>query len=178
MKFDPKYMPETCASKDLTCEHLTNVHYDKESGRLVATNGHAIVSVPCEPESFDFGGPIQPEALRESRQRKDRKTNKASIRAGKKLLDTGKDGALHRRKQPYVSFPPYKEVFPKFKRGDKGTVSVTINPSLLCEVRRAMGQDARTLLTLTFKADEPLSIIAVSASGAPEVVAAIMPGRY
>jgi hypothetical protein len=173
VKFKAELRPELCASTDMTHPRLEHVYFDKDGARLVATNGHMIISVPCEPEAGDVTGLVPCRALKAARKR--RQKGEGRLRLGKKLTDDGNE--LHRRRDG--QFPPYKQVMPTFKRGDMGTVTFGINPLLLVALARAAGNESsHPLVTLTLKiTDEMLDIILVDPRGSKGVEAAVMPAR-
>lgn len=177
MKFKAKLRPEDIASTDETRRHLTNVWFDKDKSKLVATNGHMIITVPCWTEPSDVTGPVPSAALKSARKRKD-KTNIARVRLGKRLADDGK--ALHRRDQG-TTYPPYETIFPSFKKGDKGTVTFGVNPHYLVALLRASGGDGTysPLLEITVNVTptmlDPIRVVA--AYGDRECEMVVMPGR-
>jgi hypothetical protein len=178
MKFNPRLRPEEIASVDVTRRHLCNTWFDKNAGRLVATNGHMIIAVPCEAEPGDTTGPVPKDAIVSARRRKD-KEGKSRIRLAKRLADDGK--ALHRREQN-VQYPPWETVIrPGFKQGDKGTVTFAVNPHYLVALARASGGAGgySPSVKITVKVtSEMLDAIIVSASNGDQAVEAIvMPGR-
>lgn len=176
MKFKANLRPEEIASKDITRTHLTNVWFDKDKKKLVATNGHMIITVPCEPGEGDVTGPVPSEAIKNARRRK-LKDGTARVRLGKKLADDGK--SLHRREQGVI-YPPYETVFPKFKRGDKGTITFGVNPHYLVALMRAAGSTSRSgLVALTLNITPPMidPIRVVAEYGDRECEMVVMPGR-
>lgn len=177
MKFKAKLRPEDIASTDETRRHLTNVWFDKEKSKLVATNGHMIITVPCEAEACDSTGPVPTAALKSARKRKDKK-NYARVRLSKRLADDGR--ALHRRDQG-VTYPPYETVFPSFKKGDKGTVTFGVNPHYLVALLRAAGGDGTysPLLEITVNVTKEMldPIRVVAAYGDRDCEMVVMPGR-
>ena len=178
MKFDAKLRPEDIASTDETRRHLVNAWFDKATSKLVATNGHMLITVPCEAEAGDVTGPVPTDALKSARRRKDFKTGKGRIRLGKKLADDGK--ALHRREQN-VTYPQYKDVFPKFKKGDKGTVTFGVNPHCLVALMKAAGGDGTysPLIEITLNVTptmlDPIRVVAAYGNHLAEML--VMPGR-
>lgn len=141
---------------------------------MLATNGHALAVVPCEVDPSDRTGALSAECVNEARRAKE-----PTIRARKRLADVnGK--VMHRR--PAESDIPYDAAIPKFKYGDKGTVSITLNASLLSAVAAAIGKTPQrhdaNLVTITFEpTSEGLSPILVSRTDSDPAFGVVMPGR-
>jgi hypothetical protein len=173
VKFKAELRPELVAATGMTRPHLEHVYFDKEAARMVATDCHMIISVPCEPETGDVTGLVPCHALKAARKRKMKGLGR--LRLGKKLTDDGNE--LHRRLDG--QFPPYKQVMPTFKRGDKGTVTFAINPMLLVALAKAAGNESsHPYVTLTLKiTPDMLGIILVDARGCEGVEAAVMPAQ-
>ena len=174
MKFDRKYKPDRVASSDYTRTHLTGVYLDVDAKRMVATNGHALIAVPCTPEPGDHEGVLTKETLSDARRDK-----KPRVRAKKKLVDTGR--AIHRR--PQVTFPSWKQVMSGLKKDGATVVTFGVNPRLLMDIATAAGQSGfRMGLALTFAVPEAgkemLDMILVkSAWVGEEFEACVMPMR-
>lgn len=182
MKFDTKYRIEEACSKDVTRPHLTHVELDVEGKRMMATNGHFAVSVPCEPETGDKAGPIQKEAIVEARRSAKRDllgVRRPRVRARSKVLDVNEQ-VMYRR--PKTTSAPIGQVLknaPKF--GAKGTVSVTLDPTYLVAAARAMGRSGYLrYVTVTFFEDKfkggYLSEIGISVAN-ESAEAVLMPAR-
>lgn len=152
MKFNTRYRPELLAFRGITRPHLSCVWLDAEKQRLVATNGHAIVALPCTAEDGDKTGALTPATLRAARARSIR--GEAKVKARTKLADTGE--SIHHR--PQVAYPAWTTVIdPGFKRGDAGTVTFGVNPMLLMAIAQASGASMignGPLLSLTVKIPE------------------------
>lgn len=179
MKFKANLRPEEIVSKDVTRTHLTNVWFDKAKSKLVATNDHMLITVPCEPGEGDVTGPVPTAAIKQARRRK-LKDDMARLRLGKRLADDGT--ALHRREQD-VKYPTWEQVVPPWKHGDQGTVTIGVNPHYLVALMRAAGdQSRRGLVALTFKLPrkgkdmlDPIRVVAEYGDRECEMI--VMPGR-
>lgn len=193
MKFEPQYFPEESASRDETRAHLIHPHLDVAGKRLVATDGHMLACIPVTIEPGDIAGSIPREALREARSvaskrgvnapylnRNGRKEKLPRVRAGKKLLDTG--GAIYRRPAP-TTFPHWEALLPKVEPGQKGTVTIGVNPNLLVRAAKAIGAGTRLpFITLTFQmpndgAEMLEPILVRLGDGTADAVACVMPAR-
>lgn len=171
MRFDRKYNITAVAGRDVTRSNINCVHLETEKKRMYATDGHCIAFVPCEIEPSDKSGALSIESVSRARQSKT-----PEIRARKKLADVNKT-ALFRR--PTANPLPVENALPKYKFGDKGTASITLNPELLYNVAKAMGRigwGGLGLVTLTFSATDPLEPILVDYEG-EEAFGVVMPGR-
>ena len=67
MKFEARYFPEKAVSRDR--EHLKHVHLDIKARKLVATDGHMMVVIPCEPDKADSDGPVSVVAIEYARRK-------------------------------------------------------------------------------------------------------------
>lgn len=173
MRLDPKYRVEKVVSKDALRPHLNAAHLDVDAKRLFATNGHALASVPVDVEARDRSGRVPVRALKQHR-----KGAKVVARLG--LVVVGDE--LHRRGEsnhPLATEANRTSVWPSFKRGDKGTVSVGLSAALLHELANALGEadPARAGVVLTFrpKTYEP---ILVEPATAGDAVGVLMPMRF
>lgn len=152
MHFDHKYQPELCASKDETRPHICHVEYDMEAKRLVATDGHRMVVIPCTPEDGEASGIITADALKAAR-KVDKKRHAARVHANGALV-TGQasDGPTFVRPSRDTAFPPWKQVMPKWKHGTEGTLTIGVNARYIADAAKALGADN---VWLTVKLPEP-----------------------
>lgn len=173
MKFQRKYNIGRIASTDYTRPHLTSVFLDVENKRMYATDGRALAVVPCEVDVGDRSGMLPVEAVGRARRMK-----QPEIAARKRLARVGKEVMYTR---PGASPVPVDSVIPKFKYGDAGTVSISLNPEFLLNAAKAIGRGKEftgsALVTLTFQPTEnELSPIVLSWED-EEAHAVLMPGR-
>jgi DNA polymerase III sliding clamp (beta) subunit (PCNA family) len=174
MKLDIKYKPELCVSKDFTRPQLANCHLAVEDNRIVATNGHIIISLPCEASGDDVTGPISSEALVAARKlAKKAKEDSLGIDAnGKYVLSDG--STVPRTEAP--DFPPYKQVIPSYE--EEETVTFGINAELLATLQKAIGADyVKVTVKLPRKREKMLDPILVS-DGDGQATGVCMPCRY
>jgi DNA polymerase III sliding clamp (beta) subunit (PCNA family) len=181
MRFDPKYKPELCSSPDETHPHLTDVEFSVEDRCMVATDGHRLIRVPCQPEDGDTSGAITEAALKAAR--------KAAGTAGKRSGDAqlgvngcyAFPGGTIERQPRSEQFPPWKRVIPANNEvGAEGTVTIALNARYLHEIANALGSKHGNVM-LTFKApakpaDAILDPIVIRAES-DEAIAVLMPVR-
>ena len=158
MKFDPKYQPELIASDDDTRPNLHYVELDVDGMRMLATDGHRGIIVPCEPEPGDVTGIIVSEALKGARKAAKTKLAKTmglqpSIKAnGSLVIDASPEGTVpnmtfarpDRDGQP---FPPLDKVMPKFSQGMLDTHTFAVNARYLYELAVALGSAEHVIIT-------------------------------
>lgn len=99
------------------------VWYDVEHGRLVATNGHALVIAAVEPEPEDVTGFVTVAAIRYARTHV--YTNKFKC-----LADSFVFADLTRMARPLGEFPDYAAIIPVVT----GAPTITFNPELLAQI--------------------------------------------
>ncbi len=143
MKLDPEYKPELCVSTESDRWNLSAPYYDKDSGMVVATNGHHMVVVPAEVEEGDVAQHLPAEDLARARQ-PDMPPPEEPDR------DRGR-------------FPDWKAVKPEFEPFSPGTVTFGLNAAYLLEISRAMGA-YRDQVVLTVHAQDQLRPIFVTRS--------------
>ncbi len=158
MRFDSKYVPELSASTDETRPQLCHVELDVAGKRLLATDGHRLVVIPCEPEAGDVSGPITAVALTAARKhakavakavpkyQRDKHDSRARIHANGSLAvgDESNPGPTFPRptRDEYSAYPPVDKVIPKnMTPGSDGTVTFGINARYLAELAKAMGAE-------------------------------------
>jgi hypothetical protein len=107
-------------------EYTRHVWYDVENGRLVATNGHALVIAAVEPETGDVTGPITIQAIHYARGCT-KLGNGSSVICEQKQFRFA-DGAIGIR--PQGEFPDYEAIVPKIA----GPPTITFNPELLAQI--------------------------------------------
>lgn len=136
MKVRKTYRPEVLCCKDKKFHNLSDPYLNAAEGRLLATNGHALVSLPVETEKNERSRYVGRNLLKVGR-----------ALAGKVIdFEIEEDeikgpGVLWPSEQMGRSFPDVAGVMPTFKRGDKGTITLTLNARLLLQVAIAMGHE-------------------------------------
>lgn len=175
MRFDSKYKPELCASKDLTRENLLFVELDVKEQALLATDGHRLIKVPCIPEDGDVTGPVTADALKAARKAaKVRRSAFADLKANGAL--TLPDGTSLPRPGSR-QFPPWQEAIPR----TEGRRQIAFNAKYLKEIADALGSDdGIVVLSIGEDARDPLLVYAfgenqLAADGPLDPFAVLMP---
>jgi len=119
------------------------VWFDAEKGRLVATNGHALIILACQADPGDVTGPITTEALDTWRQFT--KSNslphmvKFQALATELVVEDLAEGKRFSYRRPTgVQYPEYEKLIPDLKGRPP---DVTFDPSLLEKVVSAFPKD-------------------------------------
>lgn len=135
MIFDPKYQPELIASTDATRPYLIHVELDVTGKRMLATDGHRLVVVPCEPQEHDTSGPVTGEALKGARKfAKRAKQPTTALSANGALVYPGV--TLERPSRGDAQYPPVDRVIP----GEpERSITISFNPKYLYELALALG---------------------------------------
>lgn len=171
MRLDPRYRVEKVVSKDFLRPPLTAAHLNVETKRLLATNGMAAVSVPVEVEAGDRSGLVPVRALKQHRKGAKVVARLGLVVAGDELYRRGKND------HPLGVEKTRAGIWPTFKRGEKGTVSIGISAALLHELANALGESYPAGVVLTFR-PKTLDPILVEPASAGEAVGVLMPMRF
>ena len=132
---------------------LQNVFFDKEKGKLIATDGKRMAIVTAEAEEGDTSGFVSPEALKEYR-RQAKKSAVSLLVNGKQIVGPF---SLDRPTQEQVgNFPNWQAVLPT--KNDKVTLKIGLNAKLLWELAQALGSEG--VVTLELRDDK--SAVSVS----------------
>lgn len=179
MKFEAKYKPELCASGDESRQHLFNVHFDAEKKRLVATDGHRLVMVPCEPEEHDATGWITEDALKLARKdAKKQRDGKAQLGANGALVTSG--CSMERPKSSAdggEDFPPYQKIIPTYDPKAKDITQIGLSAVLLHGIMKALGSThGNVVLTMRGPLD-PILVTMTRDTKDAEALAVLMPTR-
>jgi hypothetical protein len=110
-------------------EYTRHLWYVVENGRLVATNGHALVIAAVEPGSEDVTGVLTVEAIQYARLLSRKSSSMASFDCGASEFRFN-DGTRMRRLMPHSAFPDYAAIVPKIS----GPPMLTFNPELLAQI--------------------------------------------
>lgn len=145
---NPSHKIEACCSKDPDRANLTAPWADPKVGRVYATDGHMLASIPAPvdmdgcPEIPATAGHISPALLKQGR--------KEAKRAPTMGLSGDRSTLLGVTIKPADggAFPDVSQVLPRFKVGDAGTTSVCFDVALLRRVCEAI--DSETVI-LTFQ---------------------------
>jgi hypothetical protein len=107
-------------------EYARHVWYDVENGRLVVTNGHALVIAAVEPEDEDVTGVLSVEAIQYARWLVRRHYSSYFKCVAKEYeFDDGT-----RMPRPQGEFPDYAAIVPEIA----GPPTATFNPELLAQI--------------------------------------------
>jgi DNA polymerase III sliding clamp (beta) subunit (PCNA family) len=181
MRFDPKYKPELCSSPDETRPHLTDVEFSVEDRCMVATDGHRLIRVPCQPEDGDTSGIITEAALKAARKAAPKRSTEAQLGVNGCYAFPG--GTIERQPRG-EQFPPWKRVIPANNEvGAEGTVTIALNARYLHEIANALGSKHGNVM-LTFKAPskpadailDPI-VIRTGSEDDDDAIALLMPVR-
>jgi hypothetical protein len=142
---------------------LQNPYLDCEAGRIYASNGHYIVSLPAEDIENDTSGVLPVDAIKAAR-----KSKTANISANGSV-DVGG-----------ISFPRQAETYPDvtsiLKRPENLTAPVKINAKYLALVAAAMAEK-NPVVTLEFDPDGTRFFITPEDGDAVAVVMGIRKGK-
>ena len=146
---DRNHKPEVCASKDQARGNLAHPWCDPQAGRIYATDGHMLVSIPA-PVDMDTGlgeckaGPVSGDLLKAGRKA-------APKRQGGRLALSGDrstlSGVSMSAPSPVGNYPNVDQVIPRFLPGEDGTVSIPLDVGLLKKICEAIGDD-KVILTV------------------------------
>ena len=133
MRFPKEYQPD--ALIDPGTVHLASVHLDVEKKTLSVSNNAGLAILPVTIEEGDTTGRVSDKALKEATKLAG-KAPEACLKAREYLtLADGK--SLPRPKA--MPFPETAMVFPAYKHGDKGTLSVAFSLKSLIKLAQAIG---------------------------------------
>jgi len=139
MKFDAKFHPEDCVMGPYQYRpHMEHVWLDVAGKRLMATNGHLAIVIPCEVEADDVSGFIPVAAIEYARSRR----SADGDRPGEIELNCRERieavGAAFDRPKPEKEFPPVDGAAAKQRRGDPMTVTFAVDARYLYELACAL----------------------------------------
>lgn len=153
MKINADSKIEGIVSKDVTRPMLNHVHLDVEKKLAVATDGHRLVVVPVQLDAHDVTGPVGVDAIKMARKLKSKHAHELTIVAnGACQIEGGP--TFPRPTLDGAKFPPWEQIVPDFKCGDKGTVTVGLNARYLREIADALGSDGAVRITIRLPEDE------------------------
>lgn len=142
MKIRKWYRPELVVSKGKEPNPLLMDPYlDVKAERLLASNGHALVSLPVEVARGERSRYLACSLLEAAR-----KLGEDDVPAEIKDQEIVEFGVLWPTAQERT-FPDWKSLFPRFKSGDPGTTTIHLNARLLKALADAMGSAGAVALT-------------------------------
>ncbi len=147
MKISKRYRPELVVSKGKEPNPLlTDPFLDAKEKRLVSTDGRGLVALPVETEKTERSRYLACSLLQAARG-----FGSESLPAEIHDQEVVEFGVLWPTAQERT-FPDWKALVPKFKRGSAGTATFALNPGLLHKMANAMGVGG---VALTIKLDQP-----------------------
>ena len=149
MKFDPKYKPENCISKDPTRPHLSNVFLDVAEKKMVATSGSFIVVIPVSVDATDHKGAVSAAALAAARKIGKANKTEAEIKANGALVVGGDTFA----RPDGSGFPHWRSCIPERRK-----LTVSFNAKLLLELARALGSKEEIVTLDIGEANDPIIV--------------------
>ncbi|HZN68020.1 MAG TPA: hypothetical protein VFB66_22230 [Tepidisphaeraceae bacterium] len=132
MRVDKRHRSERAVTGDVTRPHIASGWLDAEAKVLVATDGHMLSIVPVDVGPRDRSGPIPPAAIAAAR--------RGEVVARRGLVVAG--DTLYRRgshDHPCSTEAKRAKVVPTFRRGDKGTITIGLDPRFLMRLAEALG---------------------------------------
>jgi hypothetical protein len=142
VKIAKRYRPELLVSKGKAANPiLTDPYLDAKAERIVATNGHALVALPVETEKDERSRYLACSLLNAARG-----LGEPEVPAEIEEQELVEYGVLWPAAQERT-FPDWASLMPKFRRGDAGTASLALNPTLLRALAGAMDSGGGVALT-------------------------------
>ena len=169
MRFNHDFQIHLSASTDAYRPHLNGVYLDAEKGRLVATNGTMLASVPCEVEHGDEAGILPADAIKAARKVAGAKGEPGIACNGSAAVH---GGASYPRDKD-VQFPPYEKVVPAPSPEDE--VVIGLDAALLLKLAKSLGSKGHVRLTI--RKDDPLHPIRVEPTSGEDAFGILMPVR-
>ncbi len=143
MKIAKHYRPELLVSKGKEPNPLlTDPYLDAKADRIVATNGHALVALPVETKKAERSRYLACSLLEAAR-----KLGDDDVPAEIQDQEIVEFGVLWPAAQERT-FPDWKSLVPKLRRGDPGTTTIALNARLLKSLADAMGTGGGVMLTM------------------------------
>ena len=134
MKIAKHYRPELVVSKGKEPNPLlTDPYLDSKAERLISTSGHGLVALPVETEKDERSRYLACNLLKAARSFGD-----PLALAEIEDQEVVEYGVLWPTAQERT-FPEWKKLIPKFKRGSPGTFTFALDPALLSRMANAMG---------------------------------------
>lgn len=167
-----QYKIEKLAAEQDGYRPMRHVMFDADKGRMIATNGHALVSIPVTTQTGDKSGMVSVEAIKAAQKKSKKETDQKS-RDWRELVGeleceqdelTVTDGPKFKRPKPsdcpdrskpdyeQGNFPPYEQVMVSHDPEADDVVELGFNVKLLLELAQAMGESGAHMgVKLRFK---------------------------
>jgi hypothetical protein len=178
----PSTKIEAAVSKEQSRYTLNAVKLDVEHGRILATDGHILASVPAEFEPGDMSGLVPVDAIKAARATtRAQKVAPADIRIEAERVKVTGLNTMTEFERPAGNFPNVDAVFPK--RGEHkyfGQPTITLDVDLLVRLADALGAkaDKNHAATISLWVKDRSSAVAVRADNGPAgAIGMIMPIR-
>jgi hypothetical protein len=117
---------------------INHLYFDAENGRLVATNGHALLVVPCQAEPGDLTGLISVESILDFRKMLKASGFSSSCRFTAEKEQLVLEDTINKKRRTYVrpvgDFPNYANLIPDVS----GPPTISFNPHVLRKLVEAM----------------------------------------
>jgi len=151
MRIPKQYKPELIESKDKDRTNLHHCELDTAKGRLYATDGYRLVSLPVDVDPGDSSGPIDGATLKEARKlaTKDKRSG-AYVGVGEKDLKLGDGRLTPRPDKDNRAFPNVDQVIPT----ENKQPIIAVNVKLLFELTQSIGQSDH-VVALAFDPEDP-----------------------
>ncbi len=172
MKINKRFKPELCVSKDPERFQLHDPYLDVKEGRLFATDGAMLVSLPVETDVDERSRYIAAPLCKVARQLGD-KLALAEI-VGDEIRPSG---VLWPLEDMGKKFPPVTEVIPKFRPGDPGTITIGIDARRLRKLADAIGAEGQVWITKELDPSATNGPVLVTLEGDVDEFAVLMPLR-
>ena len=173
MKIDAAFKIEKAVSGDETRSMLCNPYLDltdKTKPVLVATDGWQMAVVPVTLDEGDTAGYVSLAAIKEARKKEHRFKDSIFVKDNETI-----DGITMPR--PSVDtvgiFPNWHMVYDSAVKTAKGEISLGINPALLLDLAKALGDDSS--VTLTIRPDKDGKVLTAIKVDTAKATGVIMP---
>ena len=167
MRFEKKYKPELISSKDISRESIQHTELDAKGNRLIATDGHKLVVIPCTSTQTDVSGAIPDESLSISRKAQKGLPEITLTCLSETITEECTGTTL---KRPKRNYPPIDQVIPDYSKCKTKAVTC-FSAKYLDQIAKALGED---VLELEFDYSDRLSPIKIRVKNT-EAFAVLMP---
>lgn len=170
MKFPKSSKIEGVVSSDPTRPAIENVYFDKDEGKLIATNGRIMAVVPVLTDENDTSGLLSPQSIKLARKEAGRLPIAQIHPNGALNLPSGVSVPRPTEDQ-CGKFPNWKQVVPPLF---DPVFKVRIDAELLAKLAAALCDDKGSFVTLSFRdADSPFSVT----GNIPDAFGVMLPAR-
>jgi hypothetical protein len=147
-----------------------SVKFDVEGKRIMATDGHILAVVPCEPAAEDHSVLLSPDTMKQLRAMSKRSKGKLEIRTNGKIQAVGNGEVASFEPQEAQQFPNVDAVIPKYDEAIATTIS--IDAALLYTLAQALiPAGDKMYVTLTIRDASSAILVKTKHDGAVGVIA-------